>query len=250
MSKTILITGATAGFGRAFAQRFVRDGHRVIATGRRRERLDSLAAELGDAVLEVGLDVTNNAAVDGLPEALPAEWRAVDVLINNAGLALGIKPAQESAMADWSTMIATNISGLARMTRAFLPQMVARGSGHVVNLGSIAGTYAYPGSNVYGATKAFVLQFSHSLRADLIGTGVRVTCIEPGMVGGSEFSAVRFRGDMAQAGKIYEGTQPLMPDDIADAVAWAVGQPEHVNINRIELMPTCQASGPLAVKRF
>jgi 3-hydroxy acid dehydrogenase/malonic semialdehyde reductase len=249
MSKTILITGATAGFGRAFAERLVRDGHRVIATGRRRDRLDILARELGDSVLEVGLDVTNSAAVDALPEALPPEWRQVDVLINNAGLALGMGPAHEASVSDWETMIATNISGLVRMTRAFLPQMVARNTGHVINLGSTAATHPYPGGNVYGASKAFVLQFSRNLRADLLGTQVRVTCIEPGLVGGSEFSAIRFGGDTEKADKVYQGTQPLMPADIAETVAWVIGLPGHVNINRVEMMPTCQAAGPLAVKR-
>ena len=249
MTKTILITGASAGFGRAFTERLVRDGHRVIATGRRRERLDELAAGLGAAVLAVGLDVTNAAAVDALPGSLPAEWREVDVLINNAGLALGMNLAPAAAVEDWETMIATNIAGLARITRAFLPQMVARRAGHVVNIGSIAGTHAYPGGNVYGATKAFVMQFSRTLRADLVGSGVRVTNIEPGMVAGSEFSAVRFRGDMEKAEKIYAGAEPLMPEDIAETVAWAIGLPAHVNINRIEIMPTCQADGPLAVHR-
>ena len=249
MSKTILITGATAGFGRAFAERLVRDGHRVIATGRRRERLDTLARELGDAMLEVGLDVTNDAAVDQLPQSLPPEWRQVDVLINNAGLALGLAPAHEADVDDWETMIATNVSGVARMTRAFLPQMVQRDAGHIINLGSVAGTYPYPGGHVYGATKAFVHQFSLNLRADLVGTQVRVTCIEPGLVGGSEFSMVRFAGDTTRADKVYDGTTPLNPEDIAETVSWVIGLPPHVNINVIEMMPTCQAPGPLAVTR-
>jgi 3-hydroxy acid dehydrogenase/malonic semialdehyde reductase len=249
MGKTVLVTGATAGFGRAFTERFVRDGHRVIATGRRRDRLDALARKLGKAVLPLGLDVTDAQAVAGLPEHLPEEWREVDVLINNAGLALGLGPAQEASLADWETMIATNISGLVRLTRAFLPQMVARGAGDIVNLGSTAGTHPYPGGNVYGASKAFVLMFSRNLRADLVGTGVRVVTIEPGLVGGSEFSEIRFKGDKERAEKMYAGANPLMPDDIAEAVAWAVGLPAHVNINRIELMPTSQAAGPLAVKR-
>ncbi len=249
MSKTVLITGATAGFGRAFAERFVRDGHRVIATGRRRERLHELQAALGEAVLPVGLDVTDAAAVDHLPGSLPAGWREVDVLINNAGLALGLNPAQEAEITDWETMIATNVTGLARLTRAFLPQMVARGAGDIVNLGSIAGSHPYPGGNVYGASKAFVLMFSRNLRADLVGTGVRVITIEPGLVGGSEFSEVRFKGDRDRAAKLYDGANALMPEDIAEAVAWAVSQKPHININRIELMPVSQAPGPLTVKR-
>ena len=249
MSKTILITGATAGFGRAFAERFVRDGHRVIATGRRRERLHALRDALGDAVLPVGLDVTDSVAVDGLPDMLPAAWRAVDVLINNAGLALGLNPAQDAEIEDWERMIATNVTGLVRLTRAFLPQMVARGAGDIVNLGSIAGSHPYPGGNVYGATKAFVLMFSRNLRADLVGTGVRVISVEPGLVGGSEFSEVRFKGDRERAAKLYDGANALMPEDIAEAVAWAVSQKPHININRIELMPVSQAPGPLTVKR-
>jgi 3-hydroxy acid dehydrogenase/malonic semialdehyde reductase len=233
MSKTILITGATAGFGRAFAERLVAEGHRVIAAGRRRDRLDALAAELAPHVLPVGLDVTNAAAVDALPGALPEAWRQVDVLINNAGLALGLNPAQATSIADWQRMVDTNISGLMRLTRAFLPQMVARDAGHIINLGSVAGTYPYPGGNVYGATKAFVAQFTLNLKADLLATNVRVTCIEPGLVGGSEFSTVRFGGDAEKAAKVYEGTQPLMPEDIAETVAWVIGLPAHVNINRV-----------------
>ena len=168
--------------------------------------------------------------------------------MNNAGLALGLDPAQTARLADWETMVATNCTGLMRVTRALLPGMVARDRGHVVNLGSVAGDYPYPGGNVYGATKAFVKQFTLNLKADLVGTGVRVTNIEPGLVGGSEFSAVRF-GSAERAAKVYEGTTPLMPDDIAEAVAWVVGLPAHVNIERIEMMPTCQAPGGLAVKR-
>jgi 3-hydroxy acid dehydrogenase/malonic semialdehyde reductase len=249
MSKIILITGATAGFGRAFAERLVADGHRVIATGRRRDRLDTLAAEFAPNILAIPLDVTSPAAIDALPTSLPEAWREVDVLINNAGLALGLGPAQDAKMEDWVTMVATNVSGLMRLTRAFLPQMVARDAGHIVNLGSVAGTYPYPGGNVYGATKAFVAQFSLNLKADLVGTCVRVTCIEPGLVGGSEFSTVRFGGDADKAAKVYAGTQPLTPDDIAETVSWVIAQPPHVNINRVELMPTCQAAGPFAISR-
>jgi 3-hydroxy acid dehydrogenase/malonic semialdehyde reductase len=249
MSLTVLITGATAGFGEATTRRFIRDGHRVIATGRRAERLDALAKELGPSVLAFPLDVTDAAAVAALPGSLPAEWQAIDVLVNNAGLALGLDPAFKASLSDWDTMVATNVTGLLHVTRALLPGMVARNSGHIINLGSTAGSYPYPGGHVYGASKAFVKQFSLNLRADLIGTGVRVTDLEPGLVGGSEFSRVRFGGDAAKAEAVYAGTQPLLPDDIAEAIAWVVALPAHVNINRMEMMPTCQAAGPIAVKR-
>jgi 3-hydroxy acid dehydrogenase/malonic semialdehyde reductase len=249
MQHTILITGATAGFGAAFARRFVADGHRVIATGRRAERLEALAAELGDAVLPMKLDVTDAAAVAGFIETLPETWRAIDVLINNAGLALGLSPAWEAKLEDWDRMIATNVTGLMHVTRAVLPGMVERNAGTIINLGSVAGSYAYPGGHVYGASKAFVKQFSLNLRADLAGKNIRVTDLEPGLVGGSEFSTVRFAGDQAKADAVYAGTTPLNPDDIAEAAAWIVSLPPHVNINRLEMMPTCQASGPFQVKR-
>ena len=243
-----LVTGASAGFGQAIARRLVRDGHRVIATARRADRLAALAAELGPAALAFPLDVTDAAAVAALPDSLPDGWREVEVLVNNAGLALGLDPAHSAKLSDWDTMVATNVTGLIHLTRALLPGMVARDRGHVMNLGSVAGYYPYPGGHVYGASKAFVRHFTMNLKADLIGTGVRVTDIEPGLVGGSEFSAVRF-GDPERAAKLYEGTTPLTPEDIAEAVAWALGQPAHVNVNRIELMPTCQAPQALAVKR-
>ena len=249
MTLTILVTGASAGFGAAITRRSVRDGHRVIATARRLERLRALRDELGEAVLPAALDVTDAAAVAALPGALPEGWREVDVLVNNAGLALGLAPAQRAALADWETMVATNVAGLMRVTRALLPGMAERDRGHVVNVSSTAASYPYPGGNVYGATKAFVTQFSLNLRADLVGTGVRVTDLEPGLVGGSEFSTVRFGGDAAKAAAIYAGTQPLLPEDIAEAVAWVLGLPAHVNVNRLEMMPTCQAAGPLMIKR-
>jgi 3-hydroxy acid dehydrogenase/malonic semialdehyde reductase len=249
MQQTILITGATAGFGAAFARRFVKDGHRVIATGRRAERLEGLAKELGAALLAVPLDVTDAAAVAGFVDALPADWREIDVLVNNAGLALGLGPAWDADLADWDRMVATNISGLIHVTRAVLPGMVARNRGTILNLGSVAGTYPYPGGHVYGATKAFVEQFSLNLRADLVGKNIRVTSIEPGLVGGSEFSQVRFAGDQQKAANVYAGTTPLLPEDIAETASWIVSLPAHMNINRIEMMPTCQASAAFAVKR-
>jgi len=249
VTRTALVTGATAGFGAAITHRLVRDGWRVVATGRRQERLDELSAELGESVFTLRLDVTDAQAVAALPATLPAEWRDIDALVNNAGLALGLDPAQSAAIEDWDRMVATNVTGLIHVTRALLPGMVTRDSGHVVNLGSIAATYPYPGGHVYGATKAFVKQFSLNLKADLVGTGVRVTDIEPGLCGGTEFSAVRFGGDTERAAAVYQGTTPLTAEDIAEAVAWVLHLPAHVNINRIEMMPTCQASGPLTVKR-
>ena len=249
MSRTAFITGATAGFGQAIAHRLVRDGWRVIATGRRQDRLDALAAELGPALLPFALDVTDPEAVAALPGALPEGWREVDALVNNAGLALGLDPAQSAKLSDWDRMVAVNVTGLIHVTRALLPGMVARNRGHVVSLGSIAGTYPYPGGHVYGASKAFVAQFMLNLKADLVGRQVRVTSIEPGLCGGTEFSAVRFGGDQARADAVYQGTTPLTAEDIAETVSWVLALPAHVNINRIEMMPTCQASAPLAVKR-
>jgi 3-hydroxy acid dehydrogenase/malonic semialdehyde reductase len=248
MTLTILVTGASAGFGDAITRRMVKDGHRVIATARRKDRLDALAAEFGDKVLPFQLDVTDKDAVAALPSSLPEAWRAVDVLVNNAGLALGIAPAQLAKVEDWDTMIKTNVMGLVNVTHALLPGMVDRDTGHIINLSSTAAMYPYPGGNVYGASKAFVSQFSMNLKCDLVGTGVRITDIEPGLVGGSEFSKVRL-GAPEKAAAVYAGTTPLNPQDIAEAVAWVVHLPAHVNINRIEMMPTCQAAGPLAIKR-
>jgi len=247
---TVLITGASSGFGAAAARKFAARGDRVIAAARRAERLSALAAELGpDLLLPVTLDVRDRAAVERLPAALPPEFAEVDVLVNNAGLALGLEPAAEADVDQWEQMIETNCTGLVYVTRAFLPQMVARRRGHVINLGSIAGTYPYPGGNVYGATKAFVHQFSLNLRSDLHGTGVRVTCVEPGLSGGTEFSDVRFGGDSERAAAVYAGTQPLTADDIAAAIEWATSQPPHVNVNVIELMPVSQSFAPFQVHR-
>jgi 3-hydroxy acid dehydrogenase/malonic semialdehyde reductase len=247
-SQIALVTGATAGFGAAIARRLIKDGHKVIATGRRADRLDALHAELGDALLPLVLDVTDAASVAALPGSLPAAWRAVDVLVNNAGLALGLDPAFKADLAQWDTMVATNVTGLMHVTRALLPGMVERNRGHIINISSTAGSYPYPGGHVYGASKAFVSQFTLNLKADLVGTFVRATSIEPGLVGGTEFSAVRF-GDADKAAAVYKGTEPLTADDIAETVAWVVGLPRHVNINRVEMMPTCQAPGPMVIKR-
>jgi 3-hydroxy acid dehydrogenase/malonic semialdehyde reductase len=248
MSLRVLVTGASAGFGAAIARRLVADGHRVIAAARRQQRLAALAAELGDRLLPITLDVTDAAAVAALPASLPEAWRAVDVLVNNAGLGLGLSPAWQADLAQWDTMVATNVTGLIHMTRALLPGMVERDRGHVINISSTAAIYPYPGGHVYGASKAFVTQFSLNLRADLVGTGVRVTDLEPGLVGGSEFSQVRF-GDAARAAAVYAGTTPLNPENIAEAVAWVLALPAHMNVNRMELMPTCQAPSALTIKR-
>jgi 3-hydroxy acid dehydrogenase/malonic semialdehyde reductase len=249
MVQTVLVTGATAGFGEAIARRMVKDGYRVIATGRRLDRLEALKAELGDALMPFQLDVSDTTAVAALPGSLPEGWREVDILVNNAGLALGLSPAFQADLAEWDTMVATNVTGLIHVTHALLPAMVERNRGLVINLGSIAGDYPYPGGHVYGATKAFVLQFSLNLKSDLVGTNVRVSNIEPGLCGGTEFSQVRFHGDTDKAAKVYEGTQPLTSENIAETVAWIAGLPPHMNVNRIELMPTCQAIGPFNIKR-
>jgi 3-hydroxy acid dehydrogenase / malonic semialdehyde reductase len=246
---TVFVTGASAGFGAAIARRFVAEGARVVATARRADRLDELAEELGAAVLPVALDVRDRAAVDAAVRALPEGFDVIDVLVNNAGLALGLDPAHEADLDDWDQMVDTNCKGLTYCTRALLPDMVRRGHGHVVNLGSIAATYPYPGGNVYGATKAFVRQFSLNLRSDLHGTGVRVTCVEPGLAGGTEFSTVRFGGDQLAAEALYTDTQPLTAADVAEAVVWAASQPAHVNVNTIELMPVVQSFGALPVHR-
>ncbi|MBV9683135.1 MAG: SDR family NAD(P)-dependent oxidoreductase [Solirubrobacterales bacterium] len=244
------VTGASSGLGEAIARRFAGAGVRVVAAARRGDRLRRLVDEFGeDLILISVLDVRDRDAIEQLAASLPPEFADVDVLVNNAGLALGLEPAQEASVEDWEQMIDTNCTGLVYATRALLPAMVARRRGHVVNLGSVAATYPYPGGNVYGATKAFVRQFSLGLRADLHGTGVRVTCIEPGMIGGTEFSEVRFAGDAERAAAVYAGTQPLTPEDIAAAVEWATSQPEHVNVNLIELMPVAQSFGPLPVDR-
>jgi 3-hydroxy acid dehydrogenase/malonic semialdehyde reductase len=245
----MFVTGASTGFGAAITRRFAADGWRVVASARRTDRLAELAGELGPSVLALELDVHDRAAVEQAVAALPPEFAEVDVLVNNAGLARGLEPAQRASLDDWEQMIDTNCKGLVFCTRAILPGMVARSRGHVINIGSTAGTYPYPGGNVYGATKAFVHRFSLNLRSDLHGTGLRVTCIEPGLSGDTEFSLVRFEGDEQKAAAVYAGTQPLQPTDIAEAVHWVVSQPAHVNVNVIELMPVAQSFAPFQVYR-
>jgi 3-hydroxy acid dehydrogenase/malonic semialdehyde reductase len=248
--RAVLVTGASSGFGAAIARRFVATGARVVVCARRADRLSALAAELGSALHALELDVRDRAAVERAIDALPPDLAAsIDVLVNNAGLALGLEPAQRAELDDWDQMIDTNCKGLVYTTRAILPGMVARGRGHVINIGSVAGSYPYPGGNVYGATKAFVHQLSLNLRSDLHGTGVRVTCVEPGLAGGTEFSTVRFGGDATRAAAVYAGTDPLTADDVAEAVHWATSVPAHVNINTIELMAVAQSFAPFQVHR-
>jgi len=244
----VFVTGASSGFGAAVARRFAATGARVVAAARRADRLKDLAAELGSQLMPVTLDVRDRAAVSEVVNSLPAEFADVDVLVNNAGLALGLGPAQTADLDDWDQMIDTNCKGLVYCTRAILPGMVARRRGHVISLGSVAGTYPYPGGNVYGGTKAFVHQFSLDLRSDVHGTGVRVTCVEPGMAD-TEFSTVRFSGDKTKADAVYSGMQPMTADDIAESIFWAATLPQHVNVNVIELMATAQSFAPFQVAR-
>ncbi len=247
-NKTIFITGATAGFGAACARLLVANGARVVVSGRRVERLERLKKELGASAHTLALDVRDNHAVEKAVASLPAPFDKVDILINNAGLALGLESFEKLALGDIRQMIDTNISGVLYCTHALLPGMIARDSGHIVNMGSIAGTYPYPGGNVYGATKAFLEHFTLNLKADLLGRNIRVTNIEPGMAE-TEFSQVRFHGDNAKAKSVYENTRPLTSEDIAETVLWCLTRPAHVNINRIELMAAEQAFSPFAVHR-
>lgn len=244
-----LITGASAGFGAAIARKLAQEGHKVIVTARRKERLLALQQEIGENCLPLAFDITDEKATLQAITELPEAWKAIDILVNNAGLALGIGAAQDSSLEDWKQMIATNITGLVTVTHAVLPGMVERNRGLIVNLGSIAGTYPYPGGNVYGGTKAFVKQFSLNLRADLVGTAIRVSNIEPGLCGGTEFSNVRFHGDDAKAAALYTNVDYITPEDIANTVAWIAQCPPHMNINRIEIMPVAQAPAGLVVKK-
>lgn len=248
--KTIFITGASAGFGAACARMFASDGNRLILTARRIDPLLKLQEELSsDAEIQViPLDVSDRQAVQGAIESLPERFRNIDVLLNNAGLALGLEPAHRVDLDDWETMVDTNIKGLMYCTRFVLPGMVARNRGHIINISSTAGAWPYPGGNVYGGTKAFVTQFSRNLRCDLLGTRVRVSCIQPGMAE-TEFSKVRFKGNDELAATVYQGTDPLMAEDIAETVRWIVSQPPHVNVNTLELMSIDQAWGPFAIHR-
>lgn len=243
-----LVTGATSGFGRAVAQRLLAAGGRVIATGRRQERLEELAAQGGGRLFPLALDVTEKDCGQKLLAALPEAFAGIDILFNNAGLALGLGPAHQADLEDWERMIETNISGVMRIARAVLPGMVERGRGHVINVSSVAASYPYPGGNVYGGTKAFVRQFSLGLRADLLGTPVKVTSLEPGACE-TEFSEVRFGGDKDKAAAVYAGMKPLSADDVAQTVEAVLRLPEHLNVNTIEIMPVAQAFSPFAMAR-
>ena len=248
MTKTVMITGATSGFGAATARRFAKAGWRVIATGRRADRLKALVGELPpDMALALTFDIRDTAAMEKAVAGLPAGFKDVDLLINNAGLALGTAPAQKASTSDWKTMIETNVTGLVMLTHQLLPTLIAR-KGAVINISSVAATYPYPGGNVYGGSKAFVSQFSLGLRSDLHGTGVRVTSVEPGMTE-TEFTLVRTGGNQAASDSLYKGANPMTAEDIAETLFWIANLPPHMNINRIELMPVRQSWGPFAVDR-
>lgn len=244
----VLITGASSGIGAASARAFAAEGAHLILAARRAERVQALAeqlhAEFGVDTLPLELDVRDQAAVAQVLGSLPERWAAVDVLLNNAGLSRGLDKLQEGKIQDWDEMIDTNVKGLLYVTRAVTPGMVARGRGHVINIGSIAGHEIYPNGNVYCATKFAVVTLSKALRLDLAGMGIRVTCVDPGMVE-TEFSLVRFRGDAARAEKVYQGFQPLTAADIAETVLWCATRPPHVNIEDIVIFSTAQASATL-----
>ena len=247
---SVLITGASSGFGEACARKFAAQGLRLVLCARRADRLSALADELSQIteVHSVILDVRDREAVFALPASLPEAFADVGILVNNAGLALGLGGADVASVDDWEAMVDTNIKGVMYLTQAMLPGMVARGGGHVVNIGSVAASWPYPGGNVYGGTKAFVQQFSRNLRADLLGKSIRVSNIEPGMCE-TEFSVVRFNGDEERAKQVYSGMQPLTGTDIAEIVYWVTALPPHINVNQLEVMPTAQAWGPFAVHR-
>ena len=244
----IFISGASAGFGLAMAKRFALSGHKIIALARREERLSELKKEFGDLIYPLAVDVSNKEQLISALESLPLDWQNIDILINNAGLALGFDSAQKSSLEDWEQMVQTNINGVLYLTHFFLPLMIKKNSGHIINLGSVAGEFPYPGGNVYGASKSFIHQFSLNLRADVLGSNVKVTVIEPGMCM-SEFSQVRFKGDLEKAENVYKGMKPLSADDIAETIEWVMTRPSHVNINVISLMPVDQAFSGFAINR-
>ena len=247
--RIICVTGATSGIGRATAVRFIKEGWKVIATGRRRERLAELALEAGDACLPLPLDVSDRQAVAEAFASLPDAFRPIDVLVNNAGGAIGLEKSMTASLDDWETMVDANIKGVLYCTKAVISGMAERGSGHIVNIASVAAYTAYVGANVYGGTKAFVTQFSRNLRSDLHGTGVRVSNIEPGLLE-SEFSTVRFKGDKDRADTVYDGCDPLTPEDLADIIHYVVSVPKHVNIGKLQVMPVCQSeTGTLVYKK-
>lgn len=245
---TVFITGASSGFGEGCARRFAAAGSRLILAARRTDRLERLKKELTVPSYIIPLDVRDHSAVEKAIGELPSDFSDIDILINNAGLALGLEPAHEVDLADWEVMVDTNVKGLMYCTHVLLKEMVKRDRGHIVNIGSVAGTYPYPGGNVYGATKAFVRQFSLNLRADLAGTKIRVTNVEPGL-GETEFSLVRFKGDAERAKKVYSGTEPISATDMGEIIFWISTLPQHLNINLIEIMPVSQTWGPFTISR-
>ena len=248
--KTIFITGASSGFGEATARKFSSEGHRLILLARRREKLIDLAHQLdGENKCHlISADVRDKQEVENALSGLPEEYRSIDVLVNNAGLALGLGPAEDASLKDWEIMVDTNIKGVIYLTKAVLPGMIRRGHGQIINIGSVAGSWPYPGGNVYGSTKAFVQQFSRNLRSDLSGKNIRVSLVEPGM-SETEFSLIRFEGDQEKAKAVYRSMNPLSADDIAETVFWICSMPAHVNVNQIELMPIAQAWAPFSVYR-
>jgi serine 3-dehydrogenase len=247
MSGTILVTGATSGFGEATSRRFAKEGWKVIGTGRRAERLEKLGGELGNAFHAAVFDITDEAAMLNALGELPEAFREIDVLVNNAGLALGNKLAPNISLDQWKTMIATNATALVTITQHLLPKLIER-RGAIVNIASVAASYPYPGGNVYGATKAFLRQFSLGLRSDLHGKGVRVTCIEPGMCE-TEFTLVRTGGDKEFSDKLYSGANPLKAEDIANTIYWVATLPAHVNVNALEIMPVSQSFAGFQIHR-
>lgn len=245
----VLITGASAGFGKALSERLVAKGHRVIGCARRLEKLNALAETLGENFLPVVMDVSDTDSIPNILANLPDGFHQIDVLVNNAGLALGTEPAYKANLDDWMRMTDTNVKGLMALTHAVLPAMVDRDSGYIINVGSIAGNWPYFGGNVYGGTKAFVKQFSLNLRADLVGTQVRVTNLEPGVVAGTEFSNVRYHGDDAKAAKVYDGFKTMTGEDIGDILLWLIESPAHINVNRLEVMPVAQTYNGLTITK-
>lgn len=251
MGKTILITGATSGIGLACARKFAENGDRLILTGRNEQRLAEIKKELtekGTEVLTLAFDVRDREKAEKYIAELPAEWQTIDVLVNNAGLALGLEPEYEGNLDDWETMIDTNIKGLLTMTRLIVPGMIERNSGHVINVGSVAGDAAYAGGNVYCATKAAVKALSDGLRIDVANTAVRVTNLKPGLVE-TNFSNIRFYGDTDRAANVYKGIKPLTGDDIADVAVFAANAPAHVQIAEVLILATHQASGSVIVRK-
>lgn len=249
MAQVVLVTGATSGFGKAMVEMFAKDGCKVVATGRRTDRLEALKEELEEYdIYTLSFDITDKDAVFKAVESLPKEYKEIDILINNAGLALGLEKSPEANLEDWEVMINTNIKGLLYMTKAVLPMMVKRQNGYIFNIGSTAGNWPYEGGNVYGSTKSFVQQFSYNLRTDLKGTNIRVSNIEPGLAK-TEFSNVRFKGDDKRAESVYEGIKPLLAADIANIVFTLSKLPEHVNVNSLEVMPTQQSHGGLIIEK-